>query len=61
MNIMTSLLLLSNQVCAIYSRLFINFALIIIIKRILAHIQTMQGIMEGIQSSVACLDPSESL
>jgi len=39
MNIMTSLPLLSNQVCAIYSRLFINFALIIIIKCILAHIQ----------------------
>ena len=38
-NIMTSLPLLSNQVCAIYSRLFINFALIIIIKCILAHIQ----------------------
>jgi len=38
-NIMTSLPLLSNQVCAIYSRLFINFVLIIIIKFIFAHIQ----------------------
>jgi len=39
MNIMTSLPLLSNQVCAIYSRLFINFALIIIIKFIFAYLQ----------------------
>ena len=36
---MTSLLLLSNQVWAIYSRIFINFVLIIIIKFIFAHIQ----------------------
>jgi len=39
LNVMTSLPLLSNQVCAIYSRLFINFAPIIIIKFISAHIQ----------------------
>ena len=39
MNMMTSSLLLSNQVCAIYSRLFINFALKIIIKSTFAHIQ----------------------
>ena len=36
---MTSLLLLNNQVCAIYSRLFINFALVIVMKFISAHIQ----------------------
>jgi len=39
MNVMTSLPLLSNQVCAINSRLFINFAQIIIIKFISVHIQ----------------------
>ena len=39
LNVMTSLPLLSNQVCAIYSRLFINLTLIIIIKFISAHIQ----------------------
>ena len=39
MNVMMSLPLLSNQVCAIYSRLFINFAQIIIIKFISVHIE----------------------
>jgi len=39
MNVMTSLSLHSNQVCAIYSCLFINFALIIIIKFNSVHIQ----------------------
>jgi len=56
---MMPLPLLSNQVCAIYSCLFINFALIIIIKFISAHIQN--NARHYGRDSIFYLDPSESL
>jgi len=55
MNIMTSLPLLNNQVCAIYSHTFS------ILKSIFAHIQNNARDYEMVSIFVACLNHSEFL
>jgi len=56
MNMTTSLTLPSNQVCTIYSSLFVDFA-----AKIGTHTKQCKAIIRCFQPSATCLEPSSTL